>query len=121
MNSYIFYQSVDGHMVEMEIDLDELRSYAIAARKALADAGLEEAKHGTITNMRGTRHARFGGWVVFMSASNGFAQVRNYDKNGKEISAKKYARILEAAGVPLKPSTDTRIRIAIESRVKVSA
>ena len=107
--------------VTMVLDLDELQALINSAYSALKSAKFTPAESGI--GYRGPRSYRkfVRGFGVFASKELAWVQVRNFNKAGHEISAKKYLPALLAAGIDAELKNDGRISLKIELKEKVAA
>lgn len=112
---------IDGRVVIKVLDLDELQALVNSAYSALDAANFTRAASGIVTRSRGSYRRYTSGFGVFTSKEYGWAQVRNFNKAGHEISAAKYLPALLAAGIDAELKNDGRISLKIEQKEKVAA
>jgi len=121
MNTYETHHIIEGRgAVTMVLDLDQLQALVNSTQRALEAANFTRAVSGTITRSRGTERRYTSGFGVFTSKQFSWAQVRNFNKAGQEISAAKYLPALLSAGIEAELKGN-RISLKVELTEKVGA
>lgn len=121
MNTYETHHIIEGRgAVTLVLDLDELQALVNSAYSALDAANFTRAASGIVTRSRGAYRRYTSGFGVFTSKEYAWAQVRNFNKAGHEISAAKYLPALLAAGIDAELK-DNRISLKVERKEKVAA
>lgn len=121
MATYETHHIIEGRgAVTLVLDLDELQALVNSAHNALEAANFTRAVSGTITRGRGAERRHTSGFGVFTSKQFAWAQVRNFNKAGHEISAAKYLPALLAAGIDAELKGN-RINLKVELTEKVAA
>lgn len=121
MNTYESHWILEGRgAVTMVLDLDELQALVNATFSALENAKFTRATSGIYTRGNDSYRKYISGFAVFTSKQHAWAQVRNFNKAGQEISAAKYLPALLAAGIEAELKAN-RISLKIELKEKVGA